>query len=141
LNAGSGTSQRADQVKGSVHILGGIGAIQPFFDPTAFAGVTAVRFGTAGFDTLYGPGIVNLDSSLFRSFAIRERMNLQFRVEGLNATNTPHFANPSTNVSNLQLNPDGAVKNLNGFGVITTDVRTGRQYDEREIRLSVRFGF
>lgn len=136
LNAGSGTNQRADQVKGNVAILGGIGSSQPYFDPTAFAGVTAVRFGTAGFDTLYGPHIINLDSSLFRSFAVKERMNLQFRMEALNTTNTPHFANPSTNVSNLQLNSDGTIKNLNGYDVITTDVRTGRQYNEREIRLS-----
>ena len=62
-------------------------------------------------------------------------------VEGLNATNTPHFANPSTNVSNLQLNPDGTVKNLNGFGVITASTRTGRQYDEREMRMGLRLVF
>ena len=40
--------------------------------------------------------------------------------------------------------PDGArfsIRNLNGFGVITGSYRTGRQYDEREIRLGVRFGF
>ncbi len=141
LNAGSGTNQRADQVKGSVQILGGIGPTQAYFDPTAFRGVTDVRFGTAGFNALYGPKIVNLDASLFRSFSIRERMTVQVRVEGLNATNTPHFGNPSTNVSNLQLNSDGSVRNLNGFGVITTTDRTGRQYDEREIRLGVRFGF
>jgi len=68
-------------------------------------------------------------------------MNLQFRAEALNATNTPHFSNPAANVSNLQVNPDGSVKNLNGFGVITNTTRTCRQYDERGIRLSVRFGF
>jgi hypothetical protein len=56
-------------------------------------------------------------------------------------TNTPHFGNPSTNASNLQLNSDGSVKNLNGFGVITQTTRTGRQYDEREFRLGLRFAF
>jgi len=66
---------------------------------------------------------------------------LQLRVEVLNATNTPHFSNPGTNVSNLQLNPDGSVRNLNGFGVITSTTRLGRQYDEREWRLGLRFGF
>ena len=141
LNAGSGTNQQADQVKGNVQILGGIGATQPWFDPTAFRGVTDVRFGNSGFDILRGPGAVNLDSSLFRVFRIRERMNIQARIEGLNATNTPHFANPSANISNLQLNSDGSVKALNGFGTVTASNRTGRQYDEREIRLGVRFGF
>ena len=78
---------------------------------------------------------------MFRQFKFGERMNLQFRMEALNATNTPHFGNPATNVSNLQLNPDGSVKNLNGFGIITSSNRTGRQYDERELRLGLRFGF
>jgi hypothetical protein len=39
--------------------------------------------------------------------------------QGQNTTNTPHFANPAANVSNLQLNSSGAVANLNGFGFIT----------------------
>ena len=141
LNAGSGTNQQADQVKSDVQMLGGIGPTQPWFDPTAFRGITEVRFGTAGFNILRGPGVVNLDSSLFRVFRINERWNVQARVEGLNATNTPHFGNPSANISNLQLNADGSVKNLNGFGTVTSSNRTGRQYDEREIRLGVRVGF
>ena len=141
LNAGSGTNQRADQVKPNVQTLGAIGSTSAYFDVTAFRPVTDVRFGNSGFNALRGPGVVNLDASLFRVFAIRERMNLQVRVEALNLSNTPHFANPSTNVSNLQLNQDGAVRNLNGFGVITTTNRTGRQYDEREMRLGIRFGF
>ena len=141
LNAGTGTNQQADQVKASVQTLGGIGPSQPYFDVTAFRAVTDVRFGNSGFNSLRGPSLVNMDASLFRVFRIRERMNIQVRVEGLNATNTPHFGNPSTNVSNLQLNSDGSIRNLNGFGVITGSYRTGRQYDEREIRLGVRFAF
>lgn len=141
LNAGAGTNQRADQVKQNVEILGGVGSNSPYFDVTAFRPVTDVRFGNAGFNSLRGPGVVNLDASIFRDFRFKERMSLQFRLEALNATNTPHFANPSTNVSNLQFNPDGSVRNLNGFGVITSPNRVGRQYDERELRLGVRFGF
>ena len=78
--------------------------------------------------------------SLFRTFSFANK-TLQLRVEALNATNTPHFANPGTNVSNLQLNTDGTVRNLNGFGVITSTNRLGRQYDEREWRLGLRLGF
>ena len=85
--------------------------------------------------------MANLDLSLFRTFALRRNMSLQLRVEALNATNTPHFANPASNVSNLQLNPDGTVRNLNGFGVITSTNRLGRQYDEREWRLGARLTF
>ena len=112
-----------------------------FFDVLAFRPVTEVRFGTAPVNSLRGPGCANLDMSLFRTFALPSNMSLQLRVEALNVTNTPHFANPAANVSNLQLNPDGTVRNLNGFGVITSTNRLGRQYDEREWRLGARLTF
>jgi hypothetical protein len=138
LNAGTGTPQTADLVKDDVEILG---ELSPYFDVTAFRPVTQVRFGTSGFNTLRGPGVANLDLSLFRTFALGGTRSLQLRVEALNATNTPHFSNPAANVSNLQLNPDGSVRSLNGFGVITSTDRRGRQYDEREFRLGVRLTF
>jgi hypothetical protein len=138
LNAGTGTNQTADQVKSDVEILGDIGQ---YFDATAFRAVTEVRFGTAGYNTLRGPGVANMDLSLFRTFGIKRNMNLQIRIEALNVTNTPHFSNPASNVQNLQLNPDGTVRNLNGFSVITTTNRLGRQYDEREFRLGMRLSF
>jgi hypothetical protein len=137
LNAGTGTPQVADQIK-DPEILGGLA---PYFDVTAFRSVTEVRFGTSAFNSLRGPGVANLDLSLFRTFAMGATRTLQVRVEALNATNTPHFANPAANVANLQLNPDGTVRNLNGFGVITGTERRGRQYDEREFRLGLRLTF
>jgi hypothetical protein len=138
LNA-PGNTQRADQVKPTVAIPGGVGPGQSYFDPLAYAPVTAVRFGTSGYDSLRGPGLVNLDFSLFRDFRITERFKAQFRAEALNFTNTPHFSNPASNVSNLQLNPDGSVKNLGGFSVITTTTGTGREgVDERVFRFGLR---
>ena len=140
LNA-PGSTQRADQVK-TPQILWGIGPNTPYFDVTAFAPVTDARFGTAGFNTLRGPGYANLDASLFRTFAVRRSVNLQFRLEVFNVTNTPHFQSPAgTNVSNLQLNPDGSVRALNGFGVIAGTNSVGREYDERYIRLGLRMSF
>jgi hypothetical protein len=104
--------------------------------------VTAVRFGTSGYDSLRGPGLVNLDFSLFRDFRITEGFKAQFRAEALNFTNTPHFSNPSANVSNLQLNADGSVKSLGGFGVVTTTTGTGREgVDERVFRFGLRISF
>ena len=109
---------------------------------TAFRPVTDLRFGTAGFNTLRGPGIANLDMGIFRTFSLTQTTNLQFRLEVFNVTNTPHFQNPSgTNVSSLQLNPDGSVRQLNGFGVITATNSVGREYDERYVRVGVRLSF
>src|SRR2546429_9650453 len=84
--------------RSNVQKLGGIGDT-PFYDPTAFAPVTAARFGTAGFNALRGPGLVNLDFGLFRDFRMTERLHMQFRAEVLYFSNTPHFANPRSDVS------------------------------------------
>lgn len=97
LNA-PGNSQTADQVASEVRKLGGVGPQQKYFDPGAFAPVRDARFGTGGRNILRGPGIVNLDLSAFRDFAVRERWKLQFRAESFNFTNTPHFSNPNANV-------------------------------------------
>jgi Carboxypeptidase regulatory-like domain/TonB dependent receptor-like, beta-barrel len=141
LNA-SGNTQRADLVKPHVEIVGGTGPGQSYFDPLAFAQVTAARFGTAGYSILRGPGTTNLDFSLFRDFHITERVKAQFRGEAFNLSNTPHFANPAANVSNLQTNPDGSVRNLGGYTVITSTTGTGREgVDERVFRFGLRISF
>src|SRR5579875_332238 len=142
LNAPRGNTQRANQVKQSVQILGGIGPNESYFDPFAFAPVTTAAFGTAGYNTLRGPGTRNLDLSLFRNFRFTERWNLQFRAEAFNLTNTPHFSTPNGNVSNLVLNPNGTIKSLGGYTTITSTLGTGREgIDQREIRLGLRLSF
>ncbi|MDX2034271.1 MAG: TonB-dependent receptor [Blastocatellia bacterium] len=127
LNA-PGNTQTADQVKSEVRILGGIGRGASYFDPTAFAPVTAVRFGTVGRNSMRGPSVFNLDSSLFRNFKLTERFGLQFRAEVFNLTNTPAFNNPGANASAPTRNADGSIINTNGFGEITSAQGTERQF-------------
>jgi hypothetical protein len=135
LNA-PGNSQTADQVKASVRKLGGIGPNSPFYDPLAFRAVTEVRYGNAGRNILRGPGVVNVDVGLFRNFSLTERAQLQFRAEAFNFTNTPHFQNPSANVSNLRLNSSGEVQSLGGFMTITSAAA-----DQRQLRFGMRISF
>jgi hypothetical protein len=134
LNA-PGNSQRADQVKPEVQILGGVGRGQAYFDPLAFAPVTERRFGTAGFNSLRGPGVRNWDAGLYRNFRFSERWQLQFRTDVYNVTNTPQFGNPGANVDSLRLGPGGTISDLNGFTEILS--ATG----ERQIRLGLRLSF
>jgi len=122
LNA-PGNTQRADQVKPEVKILGGVGRGQPYFDTTAFRPVNEARFGTAGFNSLYGPGRFNWDFGLFRIFQVTEGSRLEFRAEAFNFTNTPKFGNPAANVSSA------------GFGEITTAT------EERQFQVGLRFQF
>ena len=143
LNA-PGNTQRANQVKQRVEKLGDIGPNKAFYDPLAFAPVTTATFGTAGFNSLRGPGYFGLDAALFRKFTWRERWQLEFRAEAFNASNTPHFGVPNGNVSNLQLNADGSVRNLGGFMTVTTlsPVAASREgIDERMLRLGLHVRF
>jgi hypothetical protein len=57
-------------------------------------------FGNSARNVLYGPGRVNLDWSLFKNFAIREGMNLQYRLETFNLFNTPQFDLPNASIGN-----------------------------------------
>ncbi len=134
-----GSTQRADQVKPKVQILGGIGRGQAYFDPFAFAQVTDARFGNAGFNSLRGPGVANWDIGIFREFGVTERIKVQFRAEAFNASNTPHFSNPGANVSNLTLNGDGTIRTLNGYTEVTGTNSAGREgIDERQFRFGLR---
>ena len=138
------SNQMADRV-GDVRIIGEVGPGKSYFDPLAFRPVTEARFGNAGLNTVRGPGFANFDFSVHRQFNVGPRMRLQVRAEVFNLTNTPHFANPSgngLNVSQLQLNPDGSVRNLGGFSSITTTANSGRDgIDERVVRFGLRLGF
>ena len=134
LNA-PGNSQVADQVKSDVEILKGIGEGNAWFDPLAFAPVTAARFGTAGFNSMRGPGYANWDLGVFRVWASAAPAGSRSGFETFNLLNTAHFDNPGANVSNLRLNPDGSVQDLNGFAEVSS------AYGERIIRLGVRFSF
>ena len=134
LNA-PGSGQRADQVKSNVQILGGIGRGNAYFDPFAFAPVTEARFGTAPYRVLRGPGVANWDLGVFREFALPRSINVQLRVEAFNVLNKQHFNNPGGTVSNLRLNPDGTIRDLNGYAEILEAT------NERQVRIGVRLGW
>jgi outer membrane receptor protein involved in Fe transport len=135
LNA-PGNSQVADQVLPDVKKLGNIGREVPFCDPLAFRDVSEVRFGNVGRNSMRGPGYVNLDLGLFRAFRISESVEMQFRAEAANLTNTPHFNNPSGNASDMDFNPDGSLLSSGNFFSVTS-----ARPDERQFRFGLRLSF
>lgn len=124
-----GNTQTADQVKTDVAKLGLVGDDGTWFDTSAFARPTGVRFGTVGRNTMRGPGVINTDLSLYRTFKLNERMNLQFRGESFNLSNTPHFANPNGNANSSNFGRILATQSADAFG------------RSREFRFGLRFGF
>jgi hypothetical protein len=85
--------------------------LQKYFNTSAFdisrfnCSTPGCQFlpGTAGRNILTGPGYINLNLSLFKDFAITERVKLQTRFETFNTLNTPHFANPNSDMSSPAL--------------------------------------
>ncbi|HTM50212.1 MAG TPA: carboxypeptidase regulatory-like domain-containing protein [Bryobacteraceae bacterium] len=131
-----GNAQTADQVKEFVEFYGNIGRGERYFDPNAFVPPSGVRFGTAGRNILFGPGSRNLDGSLFRSIRVKEKVNLQFRWEVFNVTNTPVFGQPGATASSATRNADGTVRSTGGFTEITSASAT-----ERRVRFALKILF
>jgi hypothetical protein len=124
VNTPSNT-QTADYV-GTFDVLGNIGAAGKWFDTSAFAQPTGVRFGTSSRNQFYGPGGYNLDFSLFLSFPVGGERRLEARMEAGNILNHPLYGNPSTSITS------------GTFGQITI---SNGNYPERQIRFGVRFSF
>jgi hypothetical protein len=94
-----------------------------YTDVSSAAGVTVARFGTAGRNSVRGPGLFDLDMSIKRTFPIHDAIALDLMGESFDITNTPQFANPASNIS------------AGGFGTITTS------NVNRTLRVSARLSF
>jgi len=75
------------------------GATAPgfFLNPAAFSTVGLGMFGTCAPRAFHGPGLENLDISLFKTFVVTERTKFEFRSEFFNSFNHPNFGNPAAN--------------------------------------------
>ncbi|TAM81888.1 MAG: TonB-dependent receptor [Acidobacteria bacterium] len=94
------TSQVPD-FTGTLNMTKGRGPGEQWFNTTAFTPIETVQIGNSGrgLSWLRGPGLMQLDLSLFRTFKLTERFKLKARAEMLNFTNTPHWFNPDTGCS------------------------------------------
>ena len=98
-----------------------------FMNPAAFALPAAGTFGNCAPRNLTGPGLKNVDFSLFKVIPIHEQQRVEFRAEFFNTFNHPNFSAPNSSFSQ----PLPA-----GFGHITSTV-TG----PRIIQLALKFYF
>ena len=122
--------QTADLV-GEIRRTGQIGSEGTYYDPAAWAQPQGVRFGNTGRNSVRGPGAWNLDLGIFRGFPLGGSRRLEVRVDAVNVTNTPKFANPDNDVNSANFMRITAIANSNGVP----------HYPEREVRLGLRFSF
>jgi len=116
---------------GTPDLYGNVGKGILWFDTSRFAAPAAGTLGNVGRNILTGPGVVNMDFSLFRNFSITERIKGQLRLESFNFFNTPHYDNPDVTFGNAT------------FGQVTTaggNYSTGRG-DPRQFQIGLRLFF
>ncbi len=97
-----------------------LGNPNQWFNPQAFILPTAGTYGNLGRGVYSGPGLADVDASLFKTTAITERANLQFRAEFFNVLNHANFGPPNATVFS-----SGAISS--SAGLITTTATTSRQ--------------
>jgi len=120
--SGTGDSSQSDVPNWNPDFKGPVivGRPDQYFDPRAFRMPTAGTFGNVSRGSLRGPGLVNVDTSLFKKLTISERLNLQFRAEAFNIFNHATFSHPQQVVfSGTAISPSA--------GVITQTATTSRQ--------------
>jgi Carboxypeptidase regulatory-like domain/TonB dependent receptor-like, beta-barrel len=72
-------------------------SIRAFFDSNNRA-IFAGRFGNAGYGSIDGPGVINVDFGAFKDFKLRENVRLRLQTQIKNLPNHPNFGNPNTNL-------------------------------------------
>jgi hypothetical protein len=65
-----------------------------YLDPNAFVLPMAGTYGNVARGALRGPGFFNVNTSLFKRIPLKERLNMQFRVEAFNVLNHANFRYP-----------------------------------------------
>jgi hypothetical protein len=91
--------------------------LNKYFNTSDFSQPATYTFGnmsrTSGY--LRAPDLRNFDLSLFKQFALTERIKTELRGEAFNAFNTPSFSGPDTGVTDAT------------FGVISAQANSPRQ--------------
>jgi hypothetical protein len=70
-----------------------------WFDTSCFVVPPAGRFGNSGINVLEGPGVHTHAISITKSFALTERLRLDYLAMMSNVFNHPNFSNPGNNIS------------------------------------------
>lgn len=104
-----------------------LGGWERYFDVNCFQLPAPNTRGNLGRNTLIGPGLVSIDASLVKSFAIGGARTLQVKIEAFNLPNRTNFAVPSGRIAFTGVNPDGTPVVAPTYGRITSTVTTSRQ--------------
>ena len=94
-NARNGLGNRPD-VAGSLDLQDR--NIEQWFNTAAFRANAVGTVGNAGRNILAGPGSLLADAAVMRRFGLRERQQIELRVEAFNVLNHARFGTPNVNI-------------------------------------------
>lgn len=69
--------------------------VAEYFNAAAFAAAPQFAIGTSSRNPIRGPGLQNADVMIGKTFRLAERVNLEFRAEAFNVSNTPPLNDPN----------------------------------------------
>ena len=73
-----------------------------FLNPAAYAAPAPGEWGNAGRNSITGPNEFSLDVSLGRAFRLRDRYNIEFRLESSNILNHVTFLSWNATINSSQ---------------------------------------
>lgn len=122
-------------------------SIHAFFNPGAFASQAKGTLGSEKINRYYGPHYRDMDMSLVKTFAIWDRLTMDFQAQVFNFFNTPNFANPNATLPAVTAadtptvtlsNINDTKANPNHFGQVTSMLAS---YTPRVYQFAVTFRF
>jgi hypothetical protein len=115
---------RANPVPGqNAELPAGQRSTAEWFNVNAFVTPPAYQFGVLGRNTLVGPGLFNIDTTLSKRFRVNERFGVEIRAEAFNLFNTPNY------------NQIGRILNASDFGQVDS------QLPPRELQFGAKITF
>ena len=92
------TSGRPDR-SANGNLPAGERRLNRWFDPTAFARPTPGNFGNSGTNVLEGPGLLQHNLTIGKTFPMTERIRFTLMAAAQNIANHPSFNNPASNIN------------------------------------------
>ncbi|OFW39667.1 MAG: hypothetical protein A3J28_12525 [Acidobacteria bacterium RIFCSPLOWO2_12_FULL_60_22] len=96
-----------------------------WIDPSVFALPVAGTYGQVGRNVLIGPGLAEVDMSLFKSTQITERWRMQFRAEVFNLFNRVNFGIPGVVVLTPSGTPASSAGRITATGTTSREIQFG----------------
>ena len=137
-NIGSSSMDRPNAVAGQSSQLSNP-TPREWFNVQAFALQPQYTFGNLGRNTVIGPPLFSVDSSIKKDMRFTERLKLQLRLDAFNTFNHPNFGSPGNGLSADHLDANSVpIPGSGGFGTITS---LNSNVSMRQLQVSLKLVF